>query len=246
MSSVKKLDVLKVKDVKKKIHPLDKKLHPNLPRHPFLQLLIAPPKSGKSNLIMNMLFNQEFYNAQDYWEEVVFISPTADYDHTLKNFLPMLENCVRITDPEEIANLESILREICKGQMELKKKDEDMKRILVVLDDCVGFMDKSLGILCSKYRHFNLSIILTSQSFRSIPLITRNCAGSLIVFHLNSGKEWEKITEEHGENFSEDFEAIAKDNTEVKYSFVMLNNETMKMTSGFNNVLIDAEARDSE
>ena len=246
MSSVKKLDVLKVKDVKKKIHPLDKTLHPNLPRHPFLQLLIAPPKSGKSNLIMNMLFNQEFYNAQEYWEEVVYISPTADFDNTLKNFLPMLENCVRITDPDEIVNLESILKEICRGQMELKKKNEEFKRILVVLDDCVGFMDKSLGILCSKYRHYSLTIILTSQSFRSIPLITRNCAGNLIIFHLNSGKEWEKITEEHGDNFSSDFESIARKNTEVKYSFVMLNNESMKMTSGFNDVLIDAEALDQQ
>lgn len=241
-----KLEVLKVKDPKKKIHPLDKKLHPNLPRHPFLELICAPPKSGKSNLIMNMLFNQQFYDAQEYWHEVIYISPTADYDNTLKNYLPMLENCVRITDPEEIVNLQSILKEICRGQAELKKKDEDMKRILVVLDDCVGFMDKSLGILCSKYRHFNLSIILTSQSFRSIPLITRNCAGSLIIFHLNSGKEWDKITEEHGDNFSEDFQTIAKKNTEVKYSFVMLNNESMKMTSGFNNVLIDAEAKDAE
>jgi hypothetical protein len=245
MSSASKLEVLKVKDVKKKINPLDKKLHPNLPRHPFLQLLCAPPKAGKSNLIMNMLFNQEFYNAQEYWDEVIFISPTAEYDHTLKNFLPMLENCVRITDPEEIVNLEGILREICKGQADLKKKNEEMKRILIVLDDCISFL-KPIAVLCSKYRHYNLSIIITSQSFRSIPLITRNCAGSVIIFHLNSGKEWEKITEEHGDNFSSDFESIAKKNTEVKYSFVMLNNESMKMTSGFNDVLIDAEAKDAE
>ena len=241
-----KLEVLKVKDPKKKIHPLDKKLHPNLPRHPFLQLLIAPPKAGKSNLIMNMLFNQQFYDAQEYWHEVIYISPTADYDHTLKNFLPMLENCVRITDPEEIVNLESIFREICRGQTELRKKNEEMKRILVVLDDCVGFMDKSLGILCSKYRHFGLTLILTSQSFRSIPLITRNCAGSLIMFHLNSGKELEKINEEWGENFTPDFESIARKYTEHKYEFIMLNQESMKITHGFNEVIVDAEAKDTE
>jgi len=121
-----------------------------------------------------------------------------------------------------------------------------MKRILICMDDCCGFMDKSLALLTTKYRHYGLSIILTSQNFRSIPLITRNCAGSVIIFHLNSGKEWEKITDEHGNNFSEDFEEIARKNTAVKYTFVMLNNETMKMTAGFNDVLIDAEAKDSE
>ena len=242
-----KLEVLKVKDPKKKIHPLDKKLHPNLPRHPFLELICAPPKAGKSNLIMNMLFNQQFYDAQEYWDEVMYISPTAEFDNTLKNYLPMLENCVRITDPEEIVNLQAILKEICRGQVELKKKNEDMKRILVVLDDCVGFMkDKSLGILCSKYRHYSLSIIITSQSFRSIPLITRNCAGSVIMFHLNSGRELEKINEEWGENFTPDFEGIARKYTEHKYQFIMLNQESMKITHGFNEVIVDAEAKDAE
>tara|TARA_R110000868_G_scaffold2397_3_gene17843 strand:- start:1209 stop:1949 length:741 start_codon:yes stop_codon:yes gene_type:complete len=241
----KKLEVLKVKDVKKKTHPLDKKLHVNLPRHPFLQLMVAPPKSGKSNLIMNMLFNVEFYNAQEYWEEVMFISPTAEFDNTLKNFLPELENCIRITDPEEIVNLEGILREICRGQVELKKKDEPMKRILIIMDDCISFL-KPIAVLCSKYRHYNLSIIITSQSFRSIPLITRNCAGSLIMFHLNSGKELEKITEEHGDNFSTDFETIARKYTEHKYEFIMLNNEEMRITHGFNEVICDAQAKDAE
>ncbi len=42
------LDVLKLKDVKKKINKLDDKLHPHLPRHAFLMLMIAPPRSGKS------------------------------------------------------------------------------------------------------------------------------------------------------------------------------------------------------
>ena len=243
-SENKKLEVLKVKDVKRKIHPLDKKLHPNLPRHPFLQVCIAPPKSGKSNLIMNTLFNEDFYNASEYWDEVIMISPTQEFDHTLKNFLPMLENCMRISDPEEIANLEGILREIIRGQLELKKKEEEMKRILIVLDDCVGYM-KDVALLTTKYRHYNLTLIITSQNFRSIPVITRNCAGSMILFHLNSAKELNKIEEEWGENFCADFERLARKYTEHKYEFIVLNQESMKITHGFNEVICDAEAKDN-
>jgi len=241
----KKLEVLKVKDVKRKIHPLDKKLHPNLPRHPFLELVVGPPKSGKSAALLNLLMNQEFYNAEEYWDEVIMISPTCEFDHTLKNFLPLLENCVRITDPEEIVNLEGILREIIKGQVALKKKEEEMKRILIVLDDCVGYM-KDVALLTTKYRHYNLSLIITSQNFRSIPVITRNCAGILILFHLNSARELSKIDEEWGENFCPDFEKLAKKYTEHKYEFIVMNQETMKITHGFNEVICDAEAKDAE
>ena len=57
------LQVLKVKDPKKKINKLDEKLHAHLPRHAFLMLLVAPPRSGKSALIANLLANKSFYNA---------------------------------------------------------------------------------------------------------------------------------------------------------------------------------------
>jgi hypothetical protein len=66
------------------------------------------------------------------------------------------------------------------------------------------------------------------------------------MFHLNSGKEIEKINEEWGENFTTDFESIARKYTEHKYEFIMLNQEAMKITHGFNEVIVDAEAKDAE
>lgn len=233
------LTVLKVKDVKKKEHPLDKTLNPVLPRHPFLELIVAPPKSGKSNLIINKLLNTNFYDANEYWDQVYFISPSQLHDETVKHYVPKIDGVIRISEVEEIMNLQFILDNIVKGQKELLKEKKDMERILIVLDDCVSFL-KPCAVLATKYRHVSLSFIIVSQSFRSIPLIVRNCASSVIFFKLHNQRELDKIQEEYGDNYSKDFMSLAKYATAKQYDFSFLNNETMQMFHNYDQLLVDA------
>ena len=237
------LEVLKVKDVKGKTHPLDSKLHEALPRHAFLQLIIAPPRSGKTNLLMNILFNENYYKADKYWDTIYYISPTQLFDKTCKHYLPKMENIVQISQVEDIINLETILQHIIDGQKKLFKKGDDMERIFIILDDCVSYL-KPIAVLATKYRHHNLSIAVVSQNFRSIPLMIRNCANSVIVFHLNNMKEVEKINDEYGENFLKDFIPLLLAHTEKKYSFVHINNENMCLYSGFDTIIHDGTAKD--
>jgi len=237
------LEVLKVKDVKGKKHPLDLNLHEALPRHPFLQLYVAPPRSGKTNLLMNILFNENYYKADKYWDTIYYISPSQLYDATCKHYLPKMENIVQISQVEDIMNLETILQHIIDGQKKLHKKGDDMERILIVLDDCVSYL-KPIAVLATKYRHSNLSIAIVSQNFRSIPLMVRNCANSVIVFHLNNMKEVEKINDEYGENHCSDFIPMMLAHTEKKYSFIHIDNERMKIYSGFEDLICDSEAKD--
>jgi hypothetical protein len=237
------LEVLKVKDVKGKKHPLDASLHEALPRHPFLQLYVAPPRSGKTNLLMNILFNENYYKADKYWDTIYYISPSQLYDSTCKHYLPKMENIVQISQVEDIMNLETILQHIIDGQKKLHKKGDDMERILIVLDDCVSYL-KPIQVLATKYRHSNLSIAIVSQNFRSIPLMVRNCANSVIVFHLNNMKEVEKINDEYGENHCSDFIPMMLAHTEKKYSFIHIDNERMKIYSGFEDLICDSEAKD--
>jgi hypothetical protein len=237
------LDVLKVKDVKGKTHPLDSKLHEALPRHPFLQLYVAPPKSGKTNLLMNVLFNENYYKADKYFDTIYYISPTQLFDKTCKHYLPKMENIVQISQVEDIINLETILQHIIDGQKKLFKKGEDMERIFIILDDCVSYL-KPIAVLATTYRHHNLSIAIVSQNFRSIPLMVRNCASSIVVFHLNNMKEVEKINDEYGENHSADFTPMLLAHTAKKYSFIHIDNERMKIYSAFENLICDSEAKD--
>jgi len=243
------LEVLRVKDIKKKINPLDNKLHPHLPRHAFLMCLVAPPRSGKSALIANLLANPSFYNALEYWQFVYYVSPTQRFDRTTMHYLPKLENVLQVDDHETLSSLDIFLKEIMDGQMKrLEEKDPktgkplEMERILVVLDDMLGYLNANdaLPNLCTRYRHYNLSFIITAQSFRKIPLVVRNCANQIVFFKLNNEKELEKIVEEYGDMYHENFMEIAKKITSKKYDFVYLNNDELKLYRNFTDLILDA------
>jgi hypothetical protein len=238
----KSLDVLKVKDIKNASHKLDKTLPEVLPKHPFSMLIVAPPKSGKSSLIANLLANPNMYNAEEYFDEIYYISPTQMQDNTTKHYLKKLDNVIQIHEHDDIMHLETIIKDIIKSQKELEEEKEPKQRILLVLDDCIGYMDKNneLIALCSRYRHWGLSIIIVSQQYRKIPLLMRNCAGNIIFFKLNNEKELEKIDDEFGQNFSGNFIEIAKFCTKEKYNFCYLDNENLKIWHNFKTMVLDA------
>lgn len=243
------LRILKVKTEKENILPIEKELHPHLPRHAFLELIVAPPRSGKSSLIANMLANHNYYNKYDskkdefYFQTIYYISPSQLFDRVTKTYLQKLETeVIQISDPEDIKQIEHVLKDIMKNQMKLHEEEEPMKRILIVLDDCIGYFDDSLATLCSRYRHWSLSIIITSQQYRKIPLLIRNCAGHIIVFKLNNSKEIEKITDEWGEAYTTpaNFESILRHSTEKKYNFLYMDNENLKMYQNFETLIMDS------
>ena len=72
--------ILKVKDFDGDERFLD--VHPNLPQMPSLTLLIGSIKSGKSNLVINMLCNPQFY--LDKFDIVRVLSSTLHMDNKMK------------------------------------------------------------------------------------------------------------------------------------------------------------------
>jgi hypothetical protein len=182
-------------------------LNPILPSHPFLMMLCAPPKAGKSNLVANLLANPNFYyngppDNPSYFHEIYYLSPTSKFDLTTKLYLSKLDNVIQIDEPADLENADVILAEILQRQKEwTEDSGEERKKVLVVLDDCVGIMDKikSLPNIVTRYRHYFTSIIVTTQSYKRVPLTIRNCITTLIFFNLMSQKEFIKLYEEHGQ-----------------------------------------------
>ena len=243
------LDILKVKDPKSKPNPLDEKLHPNLPRHPHTLLVISQPRSGKTVLLSNMLANQNYYNCQEYWDEVIFCSPTQKFDKTAMNVLPKLNNVMQIDDHNDLQRIDVILNDIKERQMKrLEEKDPktgkplDMERILIIFDDCLSYLkdNESLSYFITKFRHFNCSIWITSQSFRKIPAVIRNCVGHVIHHKLANVHELEKIDEEFGSNFHPNYMELSKAITNKKYDFVYMDNENLKLYHNFQDLVLDA------
>jgi hypothetical protein len=234
------LDVLKVKKDNFKLDLRDANLNPVLAKHSFIQLLIAPPKSGKSNLIGNFLCNSNFYGL-DYWDEIIYFSPTADVDKTTNSFLKKMDNVTQISDHESLKNINYLIREIINEQMESGLDNRERK--LLVFDDCVGYFDKSdaLGDLSTRYRHYSISVLICSQQYRKIPLILRNCATSLIFFNLNNDKEFAKIFDEFGHSFGMDFLSVVLPHLKEPFSFIYLNKEDQKVYSKFDKLLIDKD-----
>ena len=213
---------LEVLPVKIKMPELDD-LNPVLPPHSFLMGIIAPPRSGKSNLIMNLLLNDQFYynkkkSPYSYFDEIFYLSPTQTFDKTCCDMLPKLENLVQISDPDELIYADTILDKITKEQAEVEK--EDRKKILVVMDDMVGIIDKlpKLQQISTKFRHYSMSIILVSQSYRKIPSVIRNCFTARIVFDLKNEKEFGKISDEFTGSIP-DSERLIKQIVHKRYDF---------------------------
>jgi hypothetical protein len=87
-----------------------------------------------------------------------------------------------------------------------------------------------------------MSFIITTQSFRKLPLVVRNCANQIIFFKLNNEKELEKIDEEYGSSFHNNFTQMSKMITSKKYDFVYLNQDELKMYRNFTDLVLDAGA----
>ena len=234
-----KLKVLPVKKPKDEISDLNPILLP----HAFLLMIVAPPRSGKSNLIINLICNSEFYKGKKkdhYFHDIYYLSPTSEFDKTTMTALKTLDNCVQISDLDQLLHMDVILKSLMMEQRAVPK--EERKKILIVLDDCVGYMKRNseIAMLATKYRHYDLSIIVVAQSYRAIPPLIRNCATGLITFALANAKETEKIHEEIGCGFP-DFETMFNYATEKRYQFLYTNIEGQKIYKNFDELLYDKD-----
>ena len=239
----KSLEILPVR--KPKEEPSD--LNPILLPHAFLLCVVAPPRSGKSNLIMNLICNTEFYRGKKrdpYFEEVYYLSPTSCFDKTTSKALSLQDNVIQISDPDELMNADIFLRQIQAEQAALPI--EERKRILIVFDDMMGIIKKNpeIGLLATKYRHYGLSIICVAQSYRGMPILMRNCMTACITFNLHNPNETKKLMEEYLGGFP-DGEMMYNFATEKKYNFLYTDIEHQTIYHNFNTPALYDKMRDT-
>lgn len=231
----KRLQVLPVKSAKNLAN--SKKLlniPPPLLRPEFLMVIVGPVRSGKGNLLVNILENKNFGYKQ-YFDDIIYISPTIENDVTGRA-IKADDSIMKITD--NLDDIDLILSSI----VELQQKKDTIEPTLVVLDDMLGLI-KSTGHsyfsnLCSKYRHWKLSLIITTQSFRSIPVVCRYNATGYIIFKTHNKKEFTKLEEELEGNFPK-FEELYDQATEKKYEFLFLDMEEIKAFKNFDTLIYE-------
>ena len=226
--SEKKFEILPVR-VERKVPVGWEKVDKRLPIHQFCMAILAPPRSGKSNLIQNLLYNPQFDFANKF-DKVVIISPSIENDQTMK-FAMEDDDIAKFYEPEMLDNMDELVKEIIEAQ-----KKEPEQQTLLILDDCLGKLKgKQLANLCSRYRHFNLSMILVSQTFKGFDVATRNCASHWIMFRSFNEQEQKKIGEEF--NSFPDFLQHYYHATDEKYHFLYVDVNNQRLMKDFNDVL---------
>jgi len=183
--------VLKVNDVLEKNKYKD--VHEFLPKAQFLTLIIGSVRSGKTNYLINALRNGDDFYGEDYWDAYKIISNTLNNDTKGKYFTDAFADC-------EDHYTDQMIKELIQSQKKYER--EDMPTMLILLDDILSRDFKKtndITYLCSKFRHYEMSIFLTTQSFRSVGTIIRNNATNVLIFRQNNAKELDKIKEEYSE-----------------------------------------------
>ena len=209
--------ILKVNDPpKEKIKPL----HPHLPQPPALMLMISPIRTGKSTIISNLLLNSHFYG-QDYFDEVMCISPTIYNDKTSR-FLKKAFDCYDGYD-------DKIITDLIAKQEGYADNMEERPEVAVVLDDILGTIRREANVnhLASRFRHYGIRLLLmSSQNYRSVsPVIRSNATNMIIGSPFPNMKELGKIAEEIGDQFggADNFLKIYYTATPEKYDFLYLD-----------------------
>ena len=238
----KNLKILPVRpppELEKNPEKIKRELNPMLPGatskggfRPFLMTVVAPARSGKTTLIVGLLYM--IY--KDIFEEIMHISPTIESDETGWAVMKG-EKIIKIT--ENLTEVDLILESIV--EIQKAKPKEEREHTLIVLDDMLGLLKNQgqtyFASLCSKYRHWKISIIVSVQSYRSLPPVCRASSSAYIIFKTNNDKEYEKMEDEFSGSFP--FDEVYEYATETRYNFLYINLEQIKCYKNFEELIYE-------
>jgi hypothetical protein len=207
--------------------------HPNLLRMPFSLLEIAPKGSGKTVLLQNIL---TWYHK--YFDNIFVFSPTIYLDTKWILLIEKLnipkQNLFTKYEEKNVSMLMNKIKLANRG-----KKNKEKLRTLIIFDDIIEQLPKgkkisSLNKLAMNHRHFNISHIIISQSFKKIDPVVRSNTTGIILFNTDNSAERFKIIEEISGNYSKkEFEKLYLEAVKEKYNFLFINYDTRKIFRNF-------------
>jgi hypothetical protein len=227
---------------------------------PSFTVICGSSASGKSNLVLNLLFHWGKTNNKypSFWRRIYYIGSSCNVDKTLKPLRDIRDNEAMqddieiITIDEDLDKLDIILKEIENhlNSDDIREYDAENKiHSICVFDDMGSYVRRGyndqLAKLCSKYRHigkFGLSCVFTSQTFRQTPTFLRKNASYYIIFRTPNKKDKDAIIEEFSSSFGDDIFIKSFDTaTNAKYNFLMIDMRSMRLFHGMNTLLYERE-----
>jgi GTPase SAR1 family protein len=218
-------------------HQRSDEIHPDLPHPPMSLLLVGPKGSGKSNLILRLLYgnrkpkgatnnHHKFY--RHFFDKVYIFSQTWKLD-------PKMKRC-KIPNNQVFEDCElypQIIEEILLGQADdIEEEGKDnTEHILMVFTDLAGakgVFSNAKGImnkLAFNLRHYKVSLIIDSQSLRQINQAFRgNLSGVVLFSGISNRLEIQKIYDEFlGEFSKEEQQQLIEHCFAKPYDFLYIN-----------------------
>jgi hypothetical protein len=214
-----KIEKLTDKDTKYKENEL---IPEPLPKLPFRTLLVACSHSGKTLVIGNLLARKEFGYRRIFKENIFLFSPTYELGDPSMHGVELDEDRV-FKDFDEAA-----IQEIMEDQKDIIKRYGKTKapHVLLVFDDLIAHMPQAKQSLLVKLffsaRHWKISLILTTQSYKHTPKAVRLNCSHMMIFKCNN-KERNQIAEEQVVDVPV-FIAVYEMATKEPYSFLYIDN----------------------
>tara|TARA_R110002096_G_scaffold239908_2_gene431690 strand:- start:221 stop:1069 length:849 start_codon:yes stop_codon:yes gene_type:complete len=190
--------------------------------------IFAPPGSGKSNLISNLILRDEYF--KDLFPNGVYIvSPTILQDLTSTHLR-------QYADFVETEYSESLIKEIMEnimGGSDPLDQDEERGMSCVILDDILG-MIKQVNSVCNRLastcRHLRSVVFFSLQAVKGLPATIRSNLSMTLVFYQPSKKQFNDVVELHSlMGGEENFIRCYNEATSVKYGYLLCDWRKMTM-----------------
>lgn len=211
------MSVQKVKELNPKRDQPDERL----PQFPFMLVVVAPRKSGKTNMVVDALLDEDKYNGK--FDVIIIWSRTYHHDSKWRNIDLPPGSVFTVFDENEANKILKVAEAVSK---------EVYVNILIIVDDMIAdsiMSPRRMGFfegLATRGRHANVSVIIITQQYMALSPSVRNNSTNSIFFRIRNGQELDKITRENRESLTpEAFTALYNAATEEPFAFLHVNNQ---------------------
>ena len=200
-------------------------------------------RSGKSSLITSLLTsNRMYYRA---FNNVIVCMPKHSF-----NSMKEEDNPYANLDPEKVHHefnyetLEGIYQQI----VGYSQEEEDT---LLLIDDYAselknGDLLKLLNSLVNNRRHLRLSIWMSVQTYRSIPMSNRKTINCLILFKCNNKAEINSIWEEMTFLSKEQFYDLITFVFQKPFDYLFIDRDDNSYWKKFSQIIIKDDQKENE
>lgn len=217
--------------------------HPHLMKPPFSCLVVAKKGSGKTVLTINMLY---FY--YKLFDNFFIFSPTILMD---KKWMKVIEE-LNIPKENLFASysegiLAGLLSKIKNHNSNVEQKEKI--RCLFIFDDVIDQLPMTrsnmMTRLAQNHRHFFISHIIISQTYKRLHQALRVNTTGIILFNTDNRGERFRIIEELSGNYHyREFEKLYLDTVcKKKFNFMFINYDNRKIYENFEKQIGDLDRK---